>query len=812
MTGNAHEVTAKISLNGKPWAGMHVVGFEGVEGLSQLFEFHVVLYTKDEIPLSDFGKTLNQDVTLKLEHEASTPAAARSVNGILGSFQLHEVITDSTADTVYAYMATIVPRAWYHTHQSNCRVFHRKTLGDVINDVLLDCGIMSAKDFELKLSPRTLGIMWIGGPRDDVDSSSGVREGFRVQYRETNWDFLCRIMEEYGLFYYFEHQWSGGNPSHRLVVCDSTAAYDKEPLPGLQPTSLRYRESVRPSTVILRDFNADTTLPVSVSSIGGGKPDLHLRDYPGGYRYDGNKDDGLDATMADLRLQQARATARLGEGASDCVEVTPCKVIANTLSSKGGEDFVVTRVVHGASQETPLTSYTQDRVHYANQFAVIPAGVTFRPVRVTPKPSVSGVQTAVVLGTGTENAPCIDANGRVQVRFHWDAEPANSTCWVRVSQIMAQRQGAERGAMWFPRENDEVIVDFIEGDPDQPIVTGCVFMPSTSDSVHYTPFDPIGTSDTINALEGDATAAVKGKTITVNNAYRNVLKDGANELTMVDDGQASSALLLRARDATNEDANLVTDADEHHAIAQNFYQDVGNVFRQHVGSGGLQQKVDGDQISTIGGNLEYTVKGAVKILSGAEQKVWRPPEVEEEEEEEQKKIPKEEDQDEYAKATADAAVAEAKASARGFKADGKATGLKVGVDVAALEVNAKAKLKLDLVCGASASIFTGLKFGWVTGVSMSIVLGDTHKVNTGLLLFQAKTHVWDISFNTFAVKIQHDTGLQIDKKEHGMIKTISDTKKSEAETKMLELVVEKVGIKLKKDGPDIQQADLVMKV
>jgi len=611
---SAHEVTAKIYLDGKPWDGKHVVGLEGVEGISRLFEFQVKLYCQNEIPLADFKKTLNRSVTLKLEREAASPAAARYVNGILGSLQLHDKVTDSNAATVYVYMATIVPRAWYHQHQSNCRVFRREPIGEMIKDVLLDGGVMSVKDFELKLSKELLNLKWTGGPRDDVDSDGG-KEGFRVQYRETNWDFLCRLMEEYGIFYYFEHQWEDGKkPGHKLVIADTTAAYDNTKVSGFSPAVLRYRESVRPNSVELVEFNPDTDMPISTSASGKDKPDLKLRDYPGGYRYDAssNMDDGFAVNITDIRYRQARNTARLGEGAGDCVTLAPCRTIADTLTSGGAKGFVVTQVVHQCSQTDPLYQYTQGKVQYANHFSFIPDSVTFRPSRITPRPSIKGVQTAIVLGSGTKNAPYIDAYGRVQVKFHWETQ--SNSCWVRVSQVMAQRQGAERGAMWFPREGDEVIVDFIEGDPDQPIITGCVYMPSQTDAVSYTPYDPTRVDDTIDLLDVDAASAVKKKTFTVNNAYRNVFKDRANELSMVDDGQAGgSALLLKARDASDEDANLVTDADFHHARATCYYQDVGAVYRQHVGPGGMQQIIDGDQVITVNGNVKREINGSIRV-------------------------------------------------------------------------------------------------------------------------------------------------------------------------------------------------------
>jgi len=298
-------------------------------------------------------------------------------------------------------------------------------------------------------------------------------------------------MEEEGIHYFFEH----ARDKHILVLADSPV--DNKPCPqqedaryeisgsGVEQedvlTQLEVMKEIRVGKYCMRDFNfktPGTDLEVSVNSrlpLGPGEREIY--DYPGEYakRNDGDR-------LANIRMEEEEAQTTTIRGSSRCRSFTSGyrfrlqDYFRNDMNQK---EFLLTRIVHEVKQQGSFagsgTAADQTgKQAYANTFECIPHEVPFRPLRLTAKPVVEGVQTAIVVGPSGEEI-YTDEFGRVKVQFHWDREgkkDENSSCWIRVSQLWA---GAGWGAMWIPRIGHEVIIDFVEGDPDRPIITGRVY-------------------------------------------------------------------------------------------------------------------------------------------------------------------------------------------------------------------------------------------------------------------------------------------------------------------------------------------------
>jgi len=336
-----------------------------------------------------------------------------------------------------------------------------------------------------------------------------------VQYRESDFDFASRLMEEEGIFYFFKHD-AG---SHTMVVADNPGAHADVPF-GSQATyapldvtnvvedritTWEKTQDLRSMQVTLWDHcfelphkHLEAEKPIQDSVQVGtvshklkvGSPDrLELYDWPGGYaqRFDGIGPGGEDRPSdlqkifqdnqrtAQIRIQKEATGSLIISGGSRLRQLTAGHRFTLKEHFNANGPYVLTSVSHTARMTSDYRSgQTGDEVAYENSFTCIPAALPFRPRRVTPKPVVHGMQTAVVVGPKGEEI-FTDKYGRVKVQFHWDREGKNdekSSCWIRVAQSIA---GKRWGASFWPRIGQEVVVDYLEGDPDQPIITGTVY-------------------------------------------------------------------------------------------------------------------------------------------------------------------------------------------------------------------------------------------------------------------------------------------------------------------------------------------------
>ena len=428
--------------------------FSGEEAISRPFHYHLhVLSLQNSI---DFSQIIGQRVSIRITLYDGTP---RYINGFVSRFAQGDVGPEFTH-----YEMDVVPWLWFLTRHADCRIFQNLTIPQIIEQVFKDRGFT---DY-----------------RNNLTGTYATRE-YCVQYRESDFQFVSRLMEEYGIFYFFQQE----EEKHTLVMADSPSAcnacpdqsevgfntagggLDKEDVVEAWDQALELRSGKYSIT----DYNFETpstnlfSSEPTVTSYANNTT-LEIYDYPGKYR---TKTDG--AGLAKVRMQAEEVPVELARGRSNCRAFAAGYTFSllDFPVSSVNKSYLLTEVRHQASIGTGYTTGGSD-ASYSNSFVCIASDVPFRPPRVTPVPLIRGPQTAVVVGKDGEEI-WVDQYGRVKVQFFWDRlgkKDENSSCWIRVSQVWA---GKNWGAMWIPRIGQEVIVEFLEGDPDRPIITGRVY-------------------------------------------------------------------------------------------------------------------------------------------------------------------------------------------------------------------------------------------------------------------------------------------------------------------------------------------------
>ncbi len=551
--------------------------FSGQEEMSRLFEFQLeMLSARDFIPPRDI---VGKNVTFHVRRGDGSP---RYFNGFVSRF-----VAGDRQGGMRRYFAEVVPWLWFLTRTADCRIFQNKNAPDIIQQVFQDLGF---SDFELQLS-----------------GNHPVRE-YCVQYSETDFNFVSRLMEEEGIFYFFRHE-AG---KHVLVLADHKGAYKDCPESQVEyeysyselPAESRisrweHQFEFIPGKWAQTDYNfidhparseptpSNLLLTRQQSSVPVDQVQKYeVYDYPGVYQ---KKPDGQDLTG--VRMEGEETWFDVVQGESRCKTFSPggkFKIKRHDCKAEEGKGFVLVSVHHSASEPTEYGVPGGPVGEYSNRFTCIPDSVPFRPRRLTPKPRIHGSQTAVVTGPkGEEIWP--DKYGRVKVQFFWDREgrrDEKTTCWIRCAQIIA---GKNWGAMFIPRIGQEVVVSYLEGDPDRPLITGVVY------NADQMPPYPLPDEKTKSCIKTNST---KGG-------------DGFNEIRFEDKKDHEQIFIHAQRDM---DLRVLRDSREH--VIANSHQIVGSqkdgpkqgdrhemVFRdKHV-------KIHRNQEEQIGGNLKLLVGG-----------------------------------------------------------------------------------------------------------------------------------------------------------------------------------------------------------
>lgn len=570
---------------------------QGEERISGLFSFVLEMASGDNS--LDFAAILGKSLTVTLQHN---DGAKRYINGIVTRF------TQEGGDERFThYTAELHPWLWMLTLTSDCRIFQNLNVPQIIEKVFGDLGFT---DFRL-----------------DLKESYSPRE-YCVQYRETAFAFVSRLMEDEGIHYFFEHT----DGLHTLVLADDADAH--QVCPGLENTPVRYRKTAINATddhVVTRctieqqvvtgkyaldDFNFETPSTDLVTSVTGQGSEMRMFDYPGGFA---KKDTG--EKRAKLRIEAEEWPGKLLRGEGFCRAF----VAGHKFTLKGYDradantDYVLNHVSHFVTQES-----------YSNSFGAFPAATSFRPLRQTPKPVIPGVQTATIVGKSGEEI-WTDKYGRVKVQFHWDQRgqnDENSSCWLRVNQSWA---GKQWGGFFLPRLGQEVIVGFLEGDPDQPVVTGALY--NAEQLVPYTlPADQTKSTIKTNSSKGgggfnelrfedkkDAEEifchAQKDMTIKIeHDRVKDVLNDETNTIKQNRTSTIQEGNEALTVEKGNRTIQVNTGNETHEVKGTRSVTVTGN--ETHTNKANFDQDVTGNVTWKVSGNLTIDVSGSVSIKAG----------------------------------------------------------------------------------------------------------------------------------------------------------------------------------------------------
>ncbi|AKH63592.1 type IV secretion protein Rhs [Photorhabdus thracensis] len=545
-----------LTAGGLPPHTFVVAGFSLSESLSTPFTLTVSLASAD--PAIDFAAVLDNSATLAILRAGKIE---RTVTGMVASF-----VQGNTGKHQTRYEMTLRPDMWRTTLRQNSRIFQQQDIKTILTTLLKESGV---RDVVFRLRH----------PHPERE--------FCVQYRETDFDFLHRLAAEEGLFYFFEFT---GN-KNTLVFADVAGALAKGPVLPYHPgeatqaqqlcvTALTRQAQVRPATVELKDYTFKN--PVWAAEFRHHMREQPLQhtgyehfDFPGRF-----KDEQHGADFTRYRLEALRNDALTGHGDSNHAAMRPGVLF--TLTGHPRDDlnqlWQLVSVAHNGRQPQALEQAGgESGTVMSNQFTFIPAHQHWRP-RPGRKPVMDGPQIAKVVGPAGEEIFC-DQYGRIRLQFLWDRygrSDDHSSCWIRVTQPWA---GQGWGMLAIPRIGQEVVVDFLDGDPDQPIVTGRTYHASNL---------PPGT------LPGSKTQmAFRSKT------HKG---DGYNELRF-EDAKGSEALALHAQ----RDMNTVVLNDRETRVMHNHTESIGNDQILSVRKN-RHKEVTGNEVSAISGLRQITVE------------------------------------------------------------------------------------------------------------------------------------------------------------------------------------------------------------
>ncbi len=426
--------------------------FDGGEALSEPFEFRIeALATEANI---DFNAALGKSVTVDLK---TADGKDRFFNGLLA-----EARWAGQRDTLYAYQLVIRPWLWLLSLTSDCRIFSQKSPRDIVKQVFTDRGFSDFRD-ELKSSYPTLE--------------------YCVQYRETDFTFVSRLMEQYGMYYFFEY----ADGKHTLVLADMKASH--KPVADLSSVPyLPVEKGGRREAQHLEDWSRGRTVEsgsFKLNDYDYNKPGANLladSDKPGGYAHDSMEmydypgeyaDRGVGATLAQFEAEAAQSLDDRRTGTGSALSLFAGGLVTLTDHTVGAEnqEYLVVACSHFFhAQHYRSAGGTVEGSSYLGNFEFTPSSRQFRAELDAERPYISGVQSALVVGKQGEEID-VDEQGRICVQFYWDRKKKASRR-VRVAQIWA---GSHRGALFLPRIGDEVLIQYEEGDPDRPVVVGSVY-------------------------------------------------------------------------------------------------------------------------------------------------------------------------------------------------------------------------------------------------------------------------------------------------------------------------------------------------
>ena len=581
------------------------------EGLNQLFRIEVEMLheetTQGLTPTAVDPKDLIGSPMVVFAHQPG--GVERYFHGICNHFS-------QGGRNIYfsKYRAELVPKVWLLTQVSQSRIFQNKTVPDILKEILK--GFEFDAEIQGEFKPRN----------------------YCVQYRETDWDFASRLMEDEGIYYYFEHT----ENDHRLILANTPASHRPCPTRPKVPYELnlselnedwisaihswRVDDKMRTGKFETRDFNfqlPENSLEakdMSMFDIGGNKKLEHY-EWPGGYakRVDGiSAGGGEDSAALNTVYQDRERTVKIRQeeidvaykniyGTADCCALTAGYrfELEYHPHAQHNINHVLVAVQHEAIQSPSYTTGDTVSHSYMVNFACIPQGqAAFRPLRKTPKPVVHGSQTAFVVGPPGEEI-FTDKYGRVKVQFHWDRHGdmnSASSCWLRVAQIWA---GNGWGSMFIPRIGMEVLVTFGEGDPDQPIIAGCVY-----NAKNMPPY-ALPDNKTRSTIKSDSSKGGKGF-----NEFRLEDKKGSEQIFVHAEKNQDIRVKNDCMETIVHDRHLIVENEQFEMVKKDKHLYVKYNHNEKI-DGTMSLKVGADHHEKVGSNYALDAGTAIHLKAGA---------------------------------------------------------------------------------------------------------------------------------------------------------------------------------------------------
>lgn len=574
-----------------------LTSFQGSEYISELFEFHIhVLSTELELtPEQIIGK--NGTVTIQNEHK-------RCFNGYISSFAFGEVNSHNLRE----YRLTMVPWLWFLKQTNNHRIFQEKTTKDIVTQIFNDHGFT---DFDFK-------------------AAGGKAREYCVQHDESDFHFVSRLLEEDGIAYYFMHE----QGKHTLYLVDQQNAYQEcveaevehsKGSKGNQISEWQHVYSFKKGQWSLNDYNFKEPGKKLLANTKTTSQYARNSEFEH-YEYAGLYESTIGADLVKIRMEAEEADRDTVAGRSDCSTFYAggkFKLAKHASASEKGS-YVIVGITHSATDRSYTSDEDDSAARYSNTFACVPADIHFRPRRAHEKPRMAGPQSAMVVGPSGEEI-FTDEFGRIKVQFIWDREgkqDENSSCYLRVVQSWA---GHEWGASFIPRIGHEVIVDFLNGDPDRPLVTGSVYngrnkppFDSKTQSGVKTRSTKGGDPSHFNELRFDDKKdaeqiflhAEKNFDVEVENDQTESIQ---NNQTITVDNDRTKTVKNNENSTIENDRNKTVNNNQSETIAKNKTVDVGESHTETIGKdmkisvgNDLTESVDGQYAESV--TKEYGLK------------------------------------------------------------------------------------------------------------------------------------------------------------------------------------------------------------
>lgn len=547
--------------------------FTGQESLANLYEFNLELLSQNA--RIELKSLLLQQFQIEIETPYGEP---RYISGYVTHAE-----SVGADEGMARYRATLHPWLWFLTCRSNYRIFQDKTVDGIIEEIFSEYSPQAIYEFRL--------------------SSELPELSYCTQFNETDYKFVQRLIERNGLFYWFEQ----GEEGHKMVIADSSIELEQL---SQQPSIRFHRAQVteesdsitqwfssrtyQPSKVSLKTYDyKQPGHPASVSAKtvlnqGAGGGELELYDYPGGYEFNGF-DEGESLAKQHMEMLEVNAKAFRGAGNVRALELARWFQLEghydHEYDAPDDRQFLITSISH-SGRNNYLQEYHQE-AYYQNEFTCIRRYIPYRAPYSASRPRAGGPQTATVVGPEGEEI-FTDTMGRIKVQFPWDRYGAGndqSSCWIRTSTMGA---GSGHGYVRIPRVGEEVLVEFLDGNPDRPIVTGTVY--NGANPV------PWGLPDQRN-VSGFMSRSTKGGTA-----------DNASWLQF-DDTLGRERVHLHAE----RNLNISVEADEQHQVDGSEYEDIKKDKAVQLAEGNYTLNVAQGKVAIVAAQEISLQAGASKI-------------------------------------------------------------------------------------------------------------------------------------------------------------------------------------------------------